>query len=377
MIERLYVQNFRCLESFTLDLASNSSALIIGRNGSGKSTIRHALGVLQRIGRGSGRVDTLIEPEDYSFYDQYWDQQGRFKGTDKPMRFEIELTIAGKRFVYAISFDWPANFREARILDEALTVDAQPVFTRQQSQVSLPGSNSFGLDWHVFALSVINEKPPATSIQDFKAFLASLVLMAPVPAQMDGFSETTTDRLGGEALNFASCLRSLLEKKPAVYGVLESFLRSAISDFSSLDHEDRGKAGKQLMVAFKRPDTNESFRIKFDGLSDGEKCFFLCAYIVASTSVGLPIYCFWDEPDNHLSLSEVGQFMTTLRKSAKRGGQFIATSHHPETVRKFSSESTYVLNRKSHLDPTLLKLLKDLSYNGDLVEALIRNEVIG
>jgi ABC-type Mn2+/Zn2+ transport system ATPase subunit len=377
MIERLYVQNFRCLESFTLDLSSSSSALIIGRNGAGKSTVRHALGVLQKVGRGSGRVDDLIKPADYSFYDRYLDQQGRFKGTDKPMRFEIELTIAGKRFGYAVSFDWPANFREARILDEALTVDAQPVFTRQQAQVSLPGGNAFRLDWHVFALSVINETPPATSIQDFKAFLASLVLMAPLPAHMDGFSETTTDRLGEEAINFASCLRGLLEKKPAAYGALESFLRTVITDFSSLDHDDRGKAGKQLMVAFKRPDADDSFRVEFDALSAGEKYFFLSAYIIASNSVGLPIYCFWDEPDNHLSLSEVGQFVTTLRKAAKRGGQFIATSHHPETVRKFSSDTTFVLTRKSHLDPALPKLLKDLNYNGDLIEALIRDEVIG
>ena len=62
MIDRLYVQNFRCLESVTLDLAGNSSALIIGRNGSGKSTIRHALSVFQKISRGSGRVDELIKP---------------------------------------------------------------------------------------------------------------------------------------------------------------------------------------------------------------------------------------------------------------------------------------------------------------------------
>jgi len=376
MIDQLYVQNFRCLESFTLNLSDNTSALLIGRNGSGKSTVRHALAILQKIGRGSGRVDDLIKPSDYSFYDQYLDQQGRFKGADKPMRFEIGLSIAGKRFEYAISFDWPLNFREARIVEEALTVDAQLVFSRQHSQVTLPGSNPFGLDWHVFALSVINEKPPGTSIQDLKAFLASLVLIAPQPSRMDGFSEGATDRLEEESLNFASCLRGLIEKKPAAYTALDSFLKGVLPDFSSLHHDDRGKVGKQLMITFNRSD-NESFRVEFDALSTGEKCFFLCAYLIASTSVGLPIHCFWDEPDNHLSLSEVGQFVTSLRKMAKRGGQFIATSHHPETMRKFSGDSTYVLTRKSHLDPTLPRLLRDVNYNGDLIDALIRDEVIG
>ncbi|MCA9202217.1 MAG: AAA family ATPase, partial [Planctomycetales bacterium] len=52
MIERLYVQNFRCLESLTLDLSDCSSALLVGRNGTGKSAIRSAMAVLQRIGRG-------------------------------------------------------------------------------------------------------------------------------------------------------------------------------------------------------------------------------------------------------------------------------------------------------------------------------------
>lgn len=377
MIERLYVQNFRCLSSFELRLSGNPSALVIGRNGAGKSSIRHALSIFQQICRGSGRVDTLLEREDWSFFDQYLDDKGRFKDIDKPMRFDIELTLTGISFAYSVSFDWPANFREARILDETLTADGQSVFTRQQAQVTLPGSNPFGLDWHVFAISVINEKPPATYLRDLKIFLASLLLIAPSPAHMDGFSESTTDRLDEDARNFASSLRGLLEKKPAVYSHLDSFLKNVIVDFSSLDHDDRGKSGKQLMVTFKRPDADKSFRIEFDALSSGEKCFFLSAYIVASNAVGLPIYCFWDEPDNHLSLSEVGQFITTLRKTAKRGGQFIATSHHPETVRKFASENTYILNRKSHLDPTLAKLLKDANYAGDLVEALIRDEVIG
>jgi energy-coupling factor transporter ATP-binding protein EcfA2 len=143
MIERLYVQNFRCLESVTLDFAGTPSALIIGKNGAGKSTTRHALSVFQSICRGSSRVGTLVVPSDFSFLH-----------VDRPMRFEIDVTLAGRRFKYAISFDWPDTFREARILDESLAVDGQDIFTRHQAQVQLPGGGNFGLDWHVFALPV-------------------------------------------------------------------------------------------------------------------------------------------------------------------------------------------------------------------------------
>ncbi|HEX4123264.1 MAG TPA: AAA family ATPase [Tepidisphaeraceae bacterium] len=366
MIERLYVQNFRCLESVTLDFAGTPSALIIGNNGAGKSTTLHALSVFQSICRGSSRVGTLIVSADFSFLH-----------IDRPMRFEIEVSLTGKHFKYAISFDWPDTFREARILDESLSVDGQAIFTRHHAQVQLPGGGNFGLDWHVFALPVINERPPGRAIQDLKAFFASIVLIAPNPTEMSGFSEQPSVELEHDASNFASCLRSLLVRKPAVYSALDAYVREVIPDFSSIDHEDRGKDGQQLMVNFKRPDADESLRVEFDALSDGEKCFFLSGYIVASNATGFPVVCMWDEPDNHLSLSQVGQFITGLRKMANRGGQFIATSHHPETVRKFSDDNTFVLTRKTHLDPSLPKLLKDFSYSGDLINALIRDEIIG
>ena len=118
-------------------------------------------------------------------------------------------------------------------------------------------------------------------------------------------------------------------------------------------------------------------RLQFESLSDGEKCFFLSAYIMASYMEGSTRFCMWDEPDNHLSLSEVGQFVIGLRRMTNRGGQFIATTHHPETVRKFSDETTFVFSRKSHLDPTIVRPLAEFIYTGDLINALIRDEIIG
>jgi ABC-type sugar transport system ATPase subunit len=103
----------------------------------------------------------------------------------------------------------------------------------------------------------------------------------------------------------------------------------------------------------------------------------LSALIAAYNKVSGPVFCMWDEPDNHLSLSEIGHFITQLRQLANRNGQFIATSHHPETIRRFSDENTVVLRRNSHLEPTVVRPLTEFPYSGDLIEALIRDEVIG
>lgn len=365
MIERLYVHNFGCLVNFTLDFTGHPSALLIGRNGAGKSTVMRCLEVFQQIARGK-RVRKLIKESDY------WQHR-----TDDPMRFEVELTLKAKRYKYSVAVEWPENAHEARILDEELLVDGNIVFQRHQEDVKLTGPNGFNLDWHVFALPVVSDRPGKRFIQEVRSFFASMVLIAPVPAVITGFSEEPTSELERHAENFASCLRAMLEQKPAGYSRIEGYMKSVMPDFLAIENVPRGEKGKQLIVRFEEPDSRQSFSPDFNALSDGEKCFFLCAYLLASNAVGPPFFCLWDEPDSHLSLSEVGQFITHLRKSANGGSQFIATSHNPEAIRKFADENTFVLTRKSHLDPALVRPLAELSYQGDLINALTRDEIIG
>ena len=366
MIERLYVHNFRCLENFTLDLADRPSTLLIGKNGTGKSTVRKALELFQSICRGKNRVGQIISVSDFA--------QQR---TENPMRFEVELRLAGKKFKYEISFEWPPNFREARILEESVSLDGEIVFSRHHSQIGLSGGQTFGLDWHIVALPVINDRAGERAIQDLKAFFATMILIAPIPENMSGFSEEPSLELAKDAENLASCLRALLGQKPAAYTTFDAYVKSMIPDFSSIENVERGESGTQLIVKFQQQELQPSLAVEFKALSDGEKCYFLSAYIIAGNAAGLSRFCMWDEPDNHLSLSQVGQFITGLRKMANRGGQFLATTHHPETVRKFSDETTFVLARRSHLDPTVLRPLADFPYEGDLVNSLIREEIIG
>lgn len=366
MIDRFYVHNFRCLQSFTFDLAGQASAVLIGKNGAGKSTVLHCLEIFQSICRGSSRVGNLISASDFT--------QHRI---DEPMRFEVDLKLNGKPIKYAIAFEWPDEFREARILDESLSVDGHAIFTRHQAQVQMSDGASFRLDCHIFALPVINERPPAHSIQDVKAFFASMILIAPIPAVMTGFAEEPSIELHRDAGNYASCLLAMLQQKPRAYSIFEAYIKTVIPDFSSIENPARGESGTQLIVKFEQENPRRSLSVEFKSLSDGEKRFFLSAYIIASNTVGPPVICMWDEPDNHLSLSEVGQFIIALRKMTSQSGQFIATTHHPETVRKFSDETTFVLTRKSHLDPSVVRPLTEFAYTGDLINALIRDEIIG
>jgi len=364
MIERLYVHNYRCLENFTLDLKGKGSALLIGKNGSGKSTVRHALGVLQKIGRGPNRVKDWIDENDFA--------QHRI---DLPMRFGLDVVLAGKRFVYSIAFE-KKDHPEPIVMDETLTVEGEAVFARQGAEVSLPGPAVYQLQPGIATLPVIWGAGRDYPVERFRSFLASLVLVSPVPALMSGYAEGSTPNIEEDAWNFAAWLNDLLGLAPAAYVDIQTYVQSVIPDFHTFTRRGRNEKGSELLVGFKRPDTGTELLVEFGRLSDGEKCFFLSAAILAYAKHAGPVFCFWDEPDNHLSLPEIDHFITHLRKMANRGGQFVATSHHPHAIRSFADENTFVLRRPSHLEPPAIRTLEEIGYNGDLISALIRDEVL-
>ena len=98
--------------------------------------------------------------------------------------------------------------------------------------------------------------------------------------------------------------------------------------------------------------------------------------VLAANQCYGPLFAFWDEPDNYLSLSEVSHFVMALRRGFQQGGgQLWMTSHNEEAVRRFSNDNTWVLGRKSHLEPTLIRPLAELGVQSDVIQALICGEL--
>ena len=104
MLQRLYVHNFRCLENFELNLKDLPSSLLIGKNGTGKSTIASALEVLQSIGRGINRVSQLIQTKDFN--------NGR---SGIPIRFEIEVLLKEQLYKYVLALSGAENSGESHL----------------------------------------------------------------------------------------------------------------------------------------------------------------------------------------------------------------------------------------------------------------------
>ena len=373
VIRRLYVHNFRCLENFELPIFGKSSALLIGKNGAGKSTVGLALEILQRIGRGTNRVGDLVKPKDLT--------RGR---TDVPVRFEIEVELASKVYGYAIAFEFPDGFKELRVLEEKLMVDGKPVYTRNLAQVNLAklGQDTeakFRIDWHLVALPTIQEQSLTDPLFVFRQWLARMLILRPMPALILGGSNSADETLQPtpQVTNFGGWFSGLLAYAPSAYSRIDKYLKQVMPDLKDIKNPVVGADSRSLVVQF----SNEqgSMNLPFEDLSDGEKCFMICAVVLAANDAYDSVFCFWDEPDNYLAPSEVGHFVLDLRKAFESGGQFLATSHNEEAIRRFSEENTFVLYRNSHLEPTIVRPVSEIrtggSFTGDLVAALVRGDI--
>ena len=369
MIRRLYVHNFRCLENFDLPISGKSSALLIGKNGAGKTTVGLALEILQRIARGTNRVRDLLKPKEVT--------RGQ---TDVPVRFEFEVELKDRHYAYTIAFEFPEGYyKELRVFDERLTLNGKPIYSRDAAQVHLSKAGlekeaNFFIDWHLVALPIIQLKSTDDTLSVFKDWLARMLILRPMPSLIQGDSEEETLQPRIDVTDFGAWFSGLLAQAPSAYGKIDEYLKQVMPDLKDIKNPVIGKGSHSLVVQFSTD--QGSVNLSFADLSDGEKCFMICALLLAANDTYGPLFCFWDEPDNYLALDEVAHFVLALRRAFQSGGQIIATSHNPEAIRSFSDENTLYLYRKSHLEPTLVRSRNELKVNGDLVSALARGDVV-
>ena len=206
---------------------------------------------------------------------------------------------------------------------------------------------SFRIDWHLVALPIIQQQ--STSDPLFVSGSHHILILRPMPSLIQGDSDQETLQPNPQVTDFAAWFSGILAQRPSAYTRIDEYLKQVMPDLTDIQNPVIGKDSRSLRVQF----SNElgSVTLPFENMSDGEKCFMVCALVLAAKQAYGPLLCLWDEPDNYLALKEVGHFVLALRKAFQSGGQFIATSHNPEAIRRFSEENTFSCIGKIILNP--------------------------
>ncbi|MCX6362235.1 MAG: ATP-binding protein [Armatimonadetes bacterium] len=371
MIQRLYVHNYRCLVNMEVPLADRPNVLLVGRNGVGKSTLLNAVKVLRDIGCGVNRVRDLVAVSDLADFGS-----GRAEEADRRMRLEIEAALpGGSCVVYSLALELPVGFRELRVAEECLLADGAEVYRRHAAEVTLTRAGgrqaAFPIDWHQVALPVIQQTETDHPLARFRNWLQGLLVLQPVPRLMGSESIVGTLLPDDSCANFAAWFREVTSQYPASYAPFYEYLRAISPDLLSVQNRAVGAEARSLEFVYGR-NGGSRLTVPFGELSDGEKCQAIAALVVAISEAVAPPVCFWDEPDNFVGMADVGHLVMSLRRRLRGMGQFIATSHNAEAIRRFSDENTLLLDRASHLEPPRLRPVSELGLHGDLADILAR-----
>lgn len=338
MIERLYIDNFRTFQNFEWKPAN--VALVMGRNGTGKSTLFEVLHLLQSLICGE-RVVTELFPETSRVR---WDKR-------ISQQFEIDVRSEEGPFRYRLTIEHAVDRGEARITRETLHLENTPLFSFEMGRIQLYNDNGktgpdLSGNWKKSGLGLIVPGPSNKRLTWFKQWLGRLLVLRPNPFAISGRAPSEDSLLLPNVSNFAAWYRYVYQDRGRdVYRAMEA-LGKVIDGFQDLSiRVDEQRTG-WLRANFIDPN-GKGYPLQFDELSDGQRVLILL-YIALYTQMDGRRTIAFDEPDNFVSLDEIQPFLMDMLDKALDGNgpQCFIASHHPEYLNQLAPSHGHVLFRE-------------------------------
>ena len=339
MLKCLRIKNYKCFDDFVFAPDNRHVALVIGKNGSGKSTIGEILFALCSIARGENSVEKLIGPGN------------RYDNKNPEVTFDASFILPNGEYRYVLVFAITGDGLMMRLVHEELQKDGINVFIKNAfGSVRLDSRNDEYFDpTDHCVLPLINNPDPGSVIETFKRNLRNLIFVKMWPLVMRGETEKDRVKLDIACGNFATWFLNVISEYPGIYAKTMDNVRLFIPEMDALIFTPLGIESKRLNVRMGKGIAERT--VSLTALSDGEKCLLVMSAIKAVNDEIFPVTCFWDEPDNYLSISDVAAVMSFLSSGFRQRGQLMVISHSDEAILKFAKEDTFVFERESRLGP--------------------------
>jgi energy-coupling factor transporter ATP-binding protein EcfA2 len=339
MLTRLYATNYRCLVNF--DFKPNAKQLIIGRNGTGKSTVFDVLAMLRDFAVRGEPCEDHFGGRTRTRWQRVIEQ-----------RFEAGVRGNGGEYRYTVTVDERGSPPRPRVRQEALDFNGERLFQFEEGVVGtahdLPTPHptyEFPFDWHRSALAVVEvDRWDDDRLAWFKRWLGRLVQVQINPWAMSARSESEARYPTRNLGNFADWYRHLrLESGDAVFEAIKD-LREAIPGFEALDAKEAGLDVRVLQATFTSP-SGSKVELPFHDLSEGQRAL-IALYVLLHCAVGNDRLLVIDEPDNFIALAEIQPWLLKLLDRVdETNGQVMLVSHHPELLDQLASQGGVLFER--------------------------------
>lgn len=336
MINKIYVDNFRCLVNFQIDL--NANQLWLGDNGTGKSSVIDALSKIQQVLDG-GSVGEIFASEDLTLWQK--------KNTQT---IGVTMAVDQNQYDYLLVVECNREQRRCRIKKEQLTWNGRPFFLFDGREAHLFRINRdtgqaeegarFDADWTRSVIPSIGDRDDNWPLTEFRRTVQHRwLLVHPIPALVDDIAPGETSHLLPYAQNFAQWYRHALQENPEIGSEVLGALKEVLPGFMSLSLPEFGDA-RRLTAKFAFGD------VRFRDLSDGQRqlvMLYVMLYLLKRAYSVLII----DEPDNFICLREIQPWLQELLDFCQetRDRQAIIISHHPEVINKMVDGSEVLFCR--------------------------------
>lgn len=325
MLTRVYIDNFLCFVNF--EYRPEAKQLLLGANGSGKSSLLHAIRYLR----------WFIKAEDSRFT-----QSTRTRWQDVALQvFELEATLDGQHYDYRLEIRFASDTKQPSVNLERLRVSGRPVFELSEGKIrffpnssehatALPLETS-GSALHLSQLSNLHVRRFIEWIDSIHCFHIDAY-----PEAMDESADSEERSPDDELENLAGWYRHLLQAYPDENVTFLKCAKEALAGFQTLRFSSDEDGRRRLRADFTAP-ARKSANYAISELSEGQRCL-LALYMILRFLIAKGRTVFIDEPDNFISLREIQPWLLAAEKAVEdHGGQLILISHHPEILNQWAS----------------------------------------
>jgi len=334
-LERLYIHNYRCFVDF--ELRPENRCLLLGYNGTGKTSIFEVLEVIQDIVVNNLNVDDVFLSRTLSKLVESEEQC-------------IEMDIASEwgTFRYELHVLHDERRQTCTIASERVTLNGAPLYDFSHGTVSVYRDDhstfqSISYSAHHSFLASIESNFETNRLLWLKSYIDRIKVLRVTPATMNGTAKSSDIVLERDGSNFAAWCRNLLADDPDNVQRARKGLQEVLDGFESIRMQQDGRS-RVLVVKWRHPDGG-TYELDFDVLSDGQKALITLYIVLHGIAPHASLLCL-DEPDNFVSIREIQPFLVELNTiSEDTGLQPLIISHTSEVIDYLGAERAILFER--------------------------------